>query len=189
MEDIKCSQQEVMEEFFSAITETEEYKSVKYLMFSIRKKKLDYFRSFRSEDNIFKIPPFLQSLVERVGKMLQEKQISGDDVLNYMEQNDDYGWVRYYDMVFIHRPGVIETRQVDAEFLFLIVTGFALDEFENQRIDINEMLDDENFIYETNQYGLTPVNGVEFKVDSFIFDGKAYLYNIFERVPGTGKRE
>lgn len=40
------------------------------------------------------------------------------------------------------------------------------------------MLLGEQFAYETNQYGLTPVPGVEFRADSFIFDGKAYLYNL-----------
>ena len=178
MKDIKCSQPEVIEKFMVAITETEEYKSVEYLVFSIPKTMLDYFTLFRGKGNVFRIPSFLQSLVERVGKTFQEMQISTDDVLNYMEQNDRYGWVMYYDMAFIRRPGITETIQVNAEFMFLIITGFVLDTFKNQRININEMLNGEKFIYETNQYGLTLVNGVEFKADSFVFDGKAYLYNI-----------
>lgn len=196
MEDIKCSQPEVIEEFMVAITETEEYKSVEYLVFSIRKQMLNYFTSFRGKDNVFRIPPFLQSLVERVGKTFQEMQISVDDVLNYMEQNDSNGWVMYYDRVFIRRPGVTETIQINAELLFLIITGFVLDTFKNQRININEMLNGEKFIYKTNSYGLTLVNGVEFKTDSFIFDSKAYLYNILtnisqinfgDRMPGFAK--
>ncbi len=179
-----------------AITETEEYKSVEYLVFSIRKQMLNYFTSFIGKDNIFKIPPFLQSLVERVGKIFQEMQISGDDILNYMEQNDSHRWVMYYDTVFIRKPDVTGTIQVDAEFLFLIITGYVLDTFKSQRIDINEILNGEKFIYETNQYGLTPVTGVEFKTNSFIFDGKAYLYNILtnislinfsDRMPGFAK--
>lgn len=113
-----------------------------------------------------------------------------------MEKNDSHGWIMYYDEAFIRRPSVTGTVQVDAEFLFTIITGFVLDTFQSQRIDINDMLDGEKFIYETNQYGLTIVNGVEFKVDSFIFDGKAYLYNILtnlsqinfgDKMPGFAK--
>lgn len=102
----------------------------------------------------------------------------------------------YYDTAFIRRPGTTKTIQVEAEFLFLIISGFILDTFGKKYIDINDMLLGEQFAYETNQYGLTPVPGVEFRADSFIFDGKAYLYNLltnkskigfFDGMPGFAK--
>lgn len=196
MEEIKCSRTEVIEEFLVSITETEEYKSVEYLVFSIRKQMLDYLRTFRCSNNKFKIPLFLQPLVGRVGEIYQNMQIAVNDILDYMKKNDSHGWIMYYDTAFIHRPGVTGTVQVDAEFLFMIIAGFVLDTFKSQRININDILDGERIIYETNQYGLTIVNRVEFKVDSFVFDGKAYLYNILtnlsrinfdDRMPGFAK--
>ena len=57
MEEIKCSQTEVIEEFLASITETEEYKSVEYLVFSIQKQMLDCCTVFMGRDNKFKIPP------------------------------------------------------------------------------------------------------------------------------------
>lgn len=185
-----------IEQFLVEITETDEYKSVEYLVFSIYRPMLDYFRTLRNKDNKFTIPSFLVPLVNRVGELFCEKGISADDILNYMEQNDSHGWVMYYDVAFIRKPGITETIQVDAEFFFLIISGFVLDTFGRKHIDINEMIKGEQFVYETNQYGLTTVHGVEFKTDSFIFDGKAYVYNIltnkskiefFDTMPGFAK--
>lgn len=189
-------QTDEIEQFLVEITETDEYKSVEYLVFSIYRPMLDYFRTLRNKDNKFTIPSFLVPLVNRVGELFCEKGISADDILNYMEQNDSHGWVMYYDVAFIRKPGITETIQVDAEFFFLIISGFVLDTFGRKHIDINEMIKGEQFVYETNQYGLTTVHGVEFKTDSFIFDGKAYVYNIltnkskiefFDTMPGFAK--
>lgn len=189
-------QNEEIEQFLVEMTETKEYKSVEYLAFSIHRPMLDYFTSLRNKDNQFTIPAFLVPLVNRVGESFCEKAISGDNILNYMEQNDSHGWVMYYDVTFIRKPGITETIQVDSEFFFLIITGFILDTFGKKHININEMIEGEQFAYETNQYGLTSVPGVVFKTDSFIFDGKAYVYNIltnkskidfFDTMPGFAK--
>lgn len=189
-------QTEEIEQFLIEVTETEEYKSVEYLAFSIYSPMLVYFTSLRNKDNKFATPLFLVPLVNRVGELFCAKGISGDNILNYMERNDIQGWVMYYDIAFIRKPGITETIQVDAEFLFLIITGFILDAFGEKHIDINKMVEGEQFAYETNQYGLTSVPGVVFKTDSFIFDGKAYVYNIltnkskiefFDTMPGFAK--
>ena len=189
-------QADVIEQFLFEIIETEEYKAVEYLAFSIYKPMLDYFTSLRTKENTFPTPPFLIPLVNRVGELFCEKGITGDNILNYMENNDSHGWIMYYDTAFIRRPGVTGTIQVEAEFLFLIISGFILDTFGKKYIDINDMLLGEQFAYETNQYGLTSVPGVEFRADSFIFDGKAYLYNLltnkskigfFDGMPGFAK--
>ena len=83
----------MIEKFLVSITETEEYKSVEYLVFSIRKQMLNYFIMFKGMNNKFKAPPFLQPLVERVGKMFQDMQIAANDILDYMEKNDSCRWV------------------------------------------------------------------------------------------------
>lgn len=171
-------QADVIEQFLLEIIETEEYKAVEYLAFSICKPILDYFSSLRTKENTFPTPPVLIPLVNRIGELFCEKGITLENILNYMEENDSDGWIRYYDITFIRRPGATENFQVEAEFLFLIISGFILDTFRKKYIDINDMLLGEQFAYKTNQYSLTSVPGVEFREDSFIFDGKAYLYNL-----------
>lgn len=189
-------QVDIIENFIFEITETEEYKAVEYLAFSMYKPMLDYFTSLRTRDNTFPTPAFLKPLVNRVGELFCEKGISGDNILNYMEKNDSHGWIKYYDVAFIQKPRVTEKIHINAEFLFLIITGYILDTFRKNHIDINDMVQGEQFAYETNQYGLTVVPGVEFRLDSFIFDGKAYLYNLltnksriefFDNMPGFAK--
>lgn len=84
-------QTEEIEQFLIETTETEEYKSVEYLVFSIRKSMLHYFTSLRNKDNKFTTPLFLVPLVNRVGELFCAKGISGDNILNYMEKNDSNG--------------------------------------------------------------------------------------------------
>lgn len=196
LSDAIYDQNEEIEQFLIEVTETEEYKSVEYLVFSILKPMLDYFTLLRNKDNKFRIPAFLVPLVNRVGELFCAKGISGDNILNYMEKNNSHGWIMYYDTAFIRKPGMTGTIQVDADFLFLIITGFILDTFGKKYVNINEMVEGEQFAYETNQYGLTPVPGVVFKEDSFIFDGKAYVYNLltnkskiefFDTMPGFAR--
>ena len=52
-------QADVIEQFLFEIIETEEYKAVEYLAFSIYKPMLDYFTSLRTKENTFPTPPFL----------------------------------------------------------------------------------------------------------------------------------
>ncbi|MCM1167039.1 MAG: hypothetical protein NC299_15220 [Lachnospiraceae bacterium] len=142
-------QTEEIEQFLIEVTDTEEYKSVEYLVYSIRAQMLDYFRKFKNVDNKFTIPSFIAPLVNKVGELFCAKGILGDNILNYMRK--DNPWVMYYDIAFIHEPGIIETIQVDAKFFFLIITGFILDKFRRNYIDIRKMLDGEQFVYKINQ--------------------------------------
>lgn len=189
-------QRDTIEEFLFEVIETDEYKSVEYLAFSIRESMLQYFTTLRNKDNRFSVPLFLMPLVNRVGELFCEKGIASDNILDYMLKNDRCGWIMYYDVAFIHKPEINGPIKVEAEFLFLILTGFILDLFEKRYIDINEMLEGEQFAYKTNQYGLTLVPGVVFEMDSFVFDKKAYVYNImtnksrvefFDTMPGFAK--
>ena len=71
------------------------------------------------------------------------------------------------------------TDMVDMDVLALIVVSFVFDNLYESKIDIREIVGREEFLYPTNQYGLTKVNGAIFKKDGLIFDGKGYYYNFF----------
>ncbi len=176
MKDIKYNQNKEIEKLLFEITKIQEYKKVEYIAFSMHKPMLDYFRKLKGVDNTFKIPHFLQSLVERVGELFQESDVTWSNILSYMNEKDR--WAFYYDTTFIRGFNITDKIQVDENFVPMIITGFILDRNKKRNIDIKEIITGEIFKYETNQYKLTKVSGVEFKMDSFIFDGKAYLYNI-----------
>lgn len=56
------------------------------------------------------------------------------------------------------------------ELFALVLTGCILDSFREDRIDIEQIAKGERLLHGTNQYGLSVVNGVEFKRDYFIFE-------------------
>lgn len=164
-----------IENFLLDIAETEEYKSIEYLTFSIRKPYLDYLSNLRVQK--FKIPRYLQKLFECVNTRFSDSEIIADDML----ENDINGWVNYYTCVFLTPVSAkISEKQFkcDRNLFILVLTGYILDHFRSNMVDIQTIVDGEIFAYETNQYRLSVVNGVEFKRDYFIYDNKAYLYNI-----------
>lgn len=169
---------EKIERFMIEITESEEYQSREYLIFSIRKDFLNYLTITRL--NNFEVPKYLEKLVEYVDTKFWQSNISPNDMLNYMLSNDKSNWVQYYVCVGLMRGSNSseESVQCDKKIFMLILTGYILEVFKNNQIDIQRIVNSEQFIYETNQYGLSIVNGVEFRRDYFIFDNKAYLYSI-----------
>ena len=175
----KIASSEKIEEFLVSITETDEYKDIEYLIFSIRKRYLNYLSSYRTKQ--FEIPGYLKPLVDVVIEKFNNSGILTDEMLKYMLHNDINGWIRYYVTAFINPARQRQTSEsiesLDKLFA-LILTGYILDTFGEHRIDIQKIISNEKLIYETNQYGLSIVNGVEFKRDYFVYDGKAYLYNI-----------
>ncbi len=177
------TQIEKIEQFLIGITESKEYLLKEYLIFSIRKNFLHYLSGARLKD--FEIPLYLKDLVEYVDEKFKDSNITADNMLDYMLNNDINNWVFYYDVTFL-RPVNINssTRKVrcDRKLFMLILTGYILDCFKNNKIDIQQIVDNEQLNYETNQYGLSIVNHVEFKRDYFIIDNKAYLYNILTNV-------
>lgn len=188
---------ERIEHFMMEITESEEYKEVAYLAFSIRMNFLQYISHLRTTN--FVVPPFLTGMVEYVSNCFEDSDISPTCMLEYMNANDKNGWVFYYDNTFL-RPFSKRTEsgtvQCDRNLFILILTGFIIDTFRETCVDIGKIFNDEKLEYETNQYGLTIVNGVEFKRDYFLFDKKAYLYSIFtntsvieftDRMPGFAR--
>ena len=178
----KSYKQEIeIEEFLINVTETEEYKAVEYLAFSIRIPMLQYISKYEKE---FRTPDFLNPLVSKVTKLFSISGISYENILDYMERKNESGEgaaVWYYDCMFIRGIRKEEQVQFDTEKISLIIAGYILDIFQQDRLDIKEIIKGEQFVYNTNQYGLTLVPGVVFKSDSYIFDGKAYVYNILTR--------
>lgn len=172
-------QVEEIEAFLLNITESEQYLSKEYLIHTIRKSFLHYLSAYRLKD--FEIPLFLNDLVEYVELKFAECNINPSNMLDYMHCNDEHGWIMYYDTVYLRPIGKKETNgtiKCDRKLFMLVLIGFIFDYFRNNVIDIREIIAKEDFRYDTNQYGLSIVPGVIFKRDYFIFDNKAYLYNL-----------
>lgn len=175
----KLYKYEAINEFLLSITETDEYKRIEYLIFSIREQYLNYMASIRNIK--FKIPCYLESLVDVVIDKFNEFGISKDDMLQYMMENDINNWIHYYAGVFII-PAVNgkenETLDDLGEFYALVLTGYILDVFRENTINLINLVEGQILDHETNQYGLTVVNDVVFMRDYFVVKEKAYLYNI-----------
>lgn len=168
-----------IEKFLLKIAETEEYLSVEYLIFSIRKLYLDYMSALRLRN--FEVPYYLESLVKCVDREFEKSGILADDILKYMLANDINNWVRYYTDVFLIPISSVaseEKIQCDRQLFMLVLTAYILDSFRNGIVDIRQIVAGEKMNYETNQYKLSVVNGVIFHRDYFVFDDKAYLYNM-----------
>lgn len=170
---------QVIDEFLLGITETDEYKKIEYLIFSIRKHYLHYMSDFRIVK--FEIPQYLEALVDVVIDKFNQSGISTVDMLQYMLENDINGWIHYYAYTFIIPVAQGEKNEAvnDLNELYaFVLTGYILDSFRENRIDIKNLVEGQILTHETNQYDLTVVDGVEFKRDYFVFEGKAYLYSI-----------
>ena len=166
-------------DFLLSVVETEEYKTVEYLVFSIRKHYLHYLSDKRLVQ--FELPIYLEPLVDTVIDKFNESGISTVDMLQYMLDNDINGWIRYYAYIFIIPAAQgknIEAIKDLEELYALVLTGYILDLFRESKRDIRVIVKNEQLLHDTNQYGLSVVNGVDFRRDYFIFEGKAYLYNI-----------
>ncbi|RDU21916.1 hypothetical protein [Anaerosacchariphilus polymeriproducens] len=173
------SHTEDINEFFFSVIETDEYKEVEYLIFSIRKHYLHFMADMRGVQ--FEIPAYLEKFVDLVIDRFNKSGISTVDILQYMLDNDINGWINYYANVFIvptARGEKLEAVKDLNELFAFVMTGYILDSFRESKIDIRVIAKDEKLLYDTNQYGLSIVNGVEFHRDYFVFEDKAYLYSM-----------
>ena len=170
---------QTIDEFLLDITETTEYKSIKYLIFSIRMNYLHYMAISRIVK--FEIPKYLENLIGIVIDKFNESGISTVDMLQYMLDNDINNWIHYYAYTFIIPVAKGEENEAVndlSELYAFVLTGYILDTFREKRIDIKNLIEGQVLAHKTNQYDLTVVNGIEFKRDYFVFEGKAYLYSI-----------
>lgn len=170
---------QTIDEFLLDITETAEYKSIEYLIFSIRMNYLHYMAISRIVK--FEIPKYLENLIGIVIDKFNESGISIVDMLQYMLDNDINNWIHYYAYTFIIPVAKGEENEAVndlSELYAFVLTGYILDTFREKRIDIKNLVEGQVLAHKTNQYDLTVVDGVEFKRDYFVFEGKAYLYSI-----------
>ena len=168
-----------IEDYLVNVSESQEYASIEYLLLSIRKNYLHYLSGARLKQ--FEIPEYLKELVNVVQDKFEKTKISANEMLDYMLEHDINNWVFYYANTFI-LPAV-QGKMMDCvkdvnEFFYLVLTGYIIDTFRDRKIDIVKIVKNERLEHETNQYGLSVVNGVEFKRDYFIFENKAYMYSI-----------
>lgn len=170
---------QTIDEFLLDITETAEYKRIEYLIFSIRMNYLHYMAISRIVK--FEIPKYLENLIGIVIDKFNESGISTVDMLQYMLDNDINNWIHYYAYTFIIPVAKGEENEAVndlSELYAFVLTGYILDTFRGKRIDIKNLVEGQVLAHKTNQYDLTVVDGVEFKRDYFVFEGKAYLYSI-----------
>lgn len=170
---------EDIDDFLLKVTETEEYKDIEYLIFSIRELYLQYTASARAVS--FEIPTYLEPLVEKVVELFNDSGISTVDMLSYMLNHDINNWIRYYADVFIIpcAKGKKLEAVADLNDLYaLVLTAYILDLFRRRNIDIQYISAGALLTHKTNQYGLSIVNGAEFYKDFFIYEDKVYLYDI-----------
>ena len=152
------------------VIDSSEYQSVEYLVFSIRKQFLNYMSASRLKQ--FEIPAFLDPLVDTVIDLFNQSGISTVDMLQYMMNNDVNNWVHYYAYAFIIPVAQGQKNECvpDLNDLFAyVMTGYILDVFRETRINIEKIAQGEVLLHETNQYGLSIVNGVDFNRDYFVF--------------------
>lgn len=167
---------EKIETFLLKITESELYISKKYLVFTIRKQFLKYLSSLRTKN--FIPPLFLLDLIEYVGNEFDESGISPTTMLNYMLKNDCGDWIHYFDSGFLRPISTSSKEEVikcDKSLFILVLTGFIFDFFSEKEINIEKIIADEKLSHNLNQYGLSIVNGVDFKRD-FLFMNKRRIY-------------
>lgn len=181
--EITVNNSDEIDELLFSIMDSTEFKSIQFLIITIRRQYLKVLSTLRTSG--FKVPHFLIPLTCFVDKAIEERGIDLEEILKYMlliELQNDFskGWVHYFYTCFITPQCDGSTSiQCSRETFIHIFTGFVLDFFKSTySLDINELVCQEDHIYPTNQYGLSVVDGVEFKTDYFIFDGKAYLYNL-----------
>lgn len=133
----------------------------------------------------FEIPRYLENLIDIVIDKFNESGISTVDMLQYMLDNDINNGIHYYAYTFIipvakeEENGAVNDL---SELYAFVLTGYILDAFREKRIDIKNLVEGQVLARKTNQYDLTVVDGVEFKRDYFVFEGKAYLYSILTNI-------
>lgn len=178
----KVQSEDAINDYIFSIIETDEYKDIEYLVFSIRMPYLEYLSRLRLTR--FEIPSYLEPLVDIVVERFNAAEISTADMLNYMLNNDINNWVFYYTYTFIEpatKGKISEIVPSLSDLFALVLTGYILDLFRETKVDIRTISENEVLLHKTNQYGLSIVNGVQFNRDYFIYDDRAYLYNIFTK--------
>ncbi len=179
--------------FLLEMAESEECKKIMYKRLAIRM-LIGLYYAMKPERGL--IDPFMIPFRDYIIRQIEKQNINIDELLKYMIENDQANCslflastlfkpqnglssLEFMSKVAAHKIITPFTDMVDMDVLALIVVSFVFDNLYESKIDIKEIIGREEFLYPTNQYGLTKVNGAIFKKDGLIFDGKGYYYNFF----------
>ena len=179
-----------IESFLLEMAESEACQRIAYKRLSIGM-SIGLYYSMEKGD----IDPFMIPFRDYIKDQIRVKSIDVDDLIKYILENDkgscfflaitrfkrkkELSDVKFISLVELNKIITPFVDEVDMDVISLIVVSFVFDHLFNSKIDIREIVEKEEFIYPTNQYNLTKVNGAIFKRDGLIYDGKGYFYNIF----------
>jgi len=142
------------------------------------------------------IDSFMIPFRDYVKCQIVNTEINVDELLKYMIENDESNCALFsVATMFRHKEGITSDEFynaitkykvvtpfadiIDMDVFSLIVVSFVLDNLYPRNVNIGSIIGKEQFIYPTNQYNLTRINGADFRKDGLIFDGKGYFYNYF----------
>lgn len=182
-----------VKQFVREISESKESKKITYKCLSIHM-LISLYYIMKAESGC--IDPFMIPFRDYIKGKIDEQNVDVDDLIKYMIENDKSHCIvflitsslkRKKEMSELDYSNAIEkykvstpfVEKIDFDAIALIVISFVFDNLITRKVDIREIVGKEEFIYPTNQYGLTKINGAAFKKDGLIFDGKGYYYNFF----------
>ena len=118
------------------------------MIFSIRKQYLNYLSQARKKQ--FEIPKYLELLVDKAIDLFNLSGISCVDMLQYMLEHDINNWVHYYAYTFIipiAQGKSIECVKDLSDLYALVMTGYILDDFGFNRLNIEEIVKGEQLTH------------------------------------------
>lgn len=157
------------------------------MIFSIRKQYLNYLSQPRKKQ--FEIPKYLELLVDKAIDLFNLSGISCVDMLQYMLEHDINNWVHYYAYTFIIpiAQGKSSECVKDLSDLYaLVMTGYILDDFGFNRLNIEEIVKGEQLTHKKNPIALINKN---INLDQLLAINNAMKYPLayIQGPPGTGK--
>lgn len=179
--------------FLLKLANTKECQGIMYKRLAIR----EYIGIYASQQrDITRIDSFMVPFKEVIMNELIQNEIDIDDLLKYMIDTDesnctlfaastrfqrkkDLSEVEYLSAIAKYKILTPYSESIDMDIFSFVVEMYILDNFKPQKLSISDIVKDEVFAYDVNQYGLTKVNGAVFMKDGLIFDGKGYYYNMF----------
>lgn len=176
---------EKIDNFLLRIIESDEFKKVAYLCFSMRIQLLRFLTGKGRIDNCL----FLYPLIESIDIKFKESELDVEVLLEYLVDADKNGWIFHWVMVHSYescKDGNLRDIKIESKDFYAYIAGYILDYFNPYTIDIRKIINEEIFAYDTNDYKLSKINGAIFEKDGLLFDGKFYLYNIFTDVRMLG---
>lgn len=137
----------------------------------------------------FEIPKYLELLVDKAIDLFNLSGISCVDMLQYMLEHDINNWVHYYAYTFIIpiAQGKSSECVKDLSDLYaLVMTGYILDDFGFNRLNIEEIVKGEQLTHKKNPIALINKN---INLDQLLAINNAMKYPLayIQGPPGTGK--